>query len=182
MTHHGPSSTSNSNPIAPAIVKRARPGPLSNQAQLFRLFSEGRSIECRYRRERSVKYLMLIYANPAKWMHPVFMHRPEPLTQEELDGMMADFEAFMREVNESGELIEAMALAAPSTSKTVRIRDGSLAVTDGPFAEAKEQVAGYFVFECDNPERAIEIAARFPDVKFAAVEVRPIMDLSGLEM
>jgi hypothetical protein len=54
--------------------------------------------------------------------------------------------------------------------------------TDGPYLEAKEQLAGYFVIDCEGPERAAEIAARFPDARFAAVEVRPIMDMSGQEM
>ena len=62
------------------------------------------------------------------------------------------------------------------------MRDGLPAVTDGPYVEAKEQLAGYFVVDCDSPERATEIAARFPDALFAAVEVRPIMDTSGQEM
>jgi hypothetical protein len=56
------------------------------------------------------------------------------------------------------------------------------AVTDGPFAEAKEQLAGYLVVECESPERAVEIAARWPDARYAAMEVRPIMHTSGEEM
>jgi hypothetical protein len=67
-------------------------------------------------------------------------------------------------------------------ARTVRVRDGVPATTDGPFGEAGEQLAGYFVADCESLERATEIAARFPDARFAAVEVRPIMDLSGQEM
>jgi hypothetical protein len=54
--------------------------------------------------------------------------------------------------------------------------------TDGPYVESKEQLAGYFVLDCESPERAASIAARFPDARFAAVEVRPIMDMAGQEM
>jgi hypothetical protein len=55
-------------------------------------------------------------------------------------------------------------------------------VTDGPFSEAKEQFVGYFLVDCETPERAVEIASRFPDARFAPVEVRPVMDFSGQEM
>jgi hypothetical protein len=74
------------------------------------------------------------------------------------------------------------ALADPALTKHVRGREGVPVITDGPYLEAKEQLAGYFVVDCESPERAAEIAARFPDARFAAVEVRPIMDMSGQEM
>ena len=64
----------------------------------------------------------------------------------------------------------------------MRVRDGVVATTDGPFAEAKEQLAGYLTVECDSPERAVEIAARWPDAKYFAMEVRQLMDASGSEM
>ena len=73
-------------------------------------------------------------------------------------------------------------LADPSNTKTVRVRGGVLATTDGPFAETKEQLAGYFVIDSVSLERAIEIAARDPNARFGAVEVRPIMDEAGTEM
>lgn len=129
-----------------------------------------------------MKYVVLIYSNPASWTHPMFLHQRESLSQEEQDTRMNEFAALLDEIGRSGELVGHAALADPINTKTVRMREGSLAVTDGPFLEAKEHLAGYFVVDCDSVERATEIAARFPDAHDAAVEVRPIMDLSGLEM
>jgi len=64
---------------------------------------------------------------------------------------------------------------------SVRLRDGVLTATDGPFADAKEHMAGFFIVDCESRERAIEIASRFPDARNGGVEVRPVMDLSGME-
>jgi hypothetical protein len=94
----------------------------------------------------------------------------------------AQFEALLTEITESGELIGSHALAAPDATTTVQVRNGLPVTTDGPFVEAKEHLAGYFVVECERPERAIAIATRFPDARSAAVEVRPIMDVAGMEM
>jgi hypothetical protein len=129
-----------------------------------------------------MKYLLLIYANPTSWIHPVFMYPPENLSKSELDGLKKEDDALLKEIRESGELIGGRPLAEPAISKTVRIRDGVLQVTDGPFAESKEQLAGYVVVECESIERAVEIASRYPDVRWGALEVRPILDLTGLEM
>jgi hypothetical protein len=65
---------------------------------------------------------------------------------------------------------------------TVRVRGGLPATTDGPYVESKEQLAGYFVVDCDSRERATDIAARFPNALFGAVEVRPVMDMSRREL
>jgi hypothetical protein len=64
----------------------------------------------------------------------------------------------------------------------VRVRDGVPAVTDGPYVEAKEFLAGYYVVECETAERAGELAAQIPDARYTAIEVRPVMDAGGLEM
>jgi len=131
-----------------------------------------------------VKYMLQIYSAPDGWGHPIFLRAPEAATMsgDEREAMIGQLDALLTEITESGELVGAEALADPVTARTVRVRDGVPATTDGPFSEAKEQLAGYFVVDCESPERATEIAARFPDARFAAVEVRPIMDLSGQEM
>lgn len=131
-----------------------------------------------------MKYLLLIYSNPESWEHPMFLRTPEflAMSQDERDEMIRQAEALHKEITESGELVVGAALADPVNAKTMRVRDGVPATTDGPYLEAKEQLAGYFVVDCDSPERATEIAARFPDARFAAVEVRPIMGMSGQEM
>lgn len=118
-----------------------------------------------------MKYMLMIYNNPAGW-------EAEGL----LDEVMADVDALMAELTESGEMIGGQALADPVNSRTVRVRDGIPAVTDGPYLEAKEYLAGYCLLECETEERALEIAARWPDARLNAVELRPIMDDSGMEM
>jgi hypothetical protein len=119
-----------------------------------------------------VKCMLLIYQNQA--------------TREALaadpDGLMGEVDALVAELTESGELVGGEALADASQARTVRVRGGMPAVTDGPFLEAKEHLAGYCLVECETPERAVEIAARWPDARLCAMEVRPIMDPSGMEM
>ncbi|MEV1178676.1 YciI family protein [Nonomuraea sp. NPDC049784] len=131
-----------------------------------------------------MKYLLLIYSNPANWEHPLFLRDPRFLAMpaEERDELARRAEALRREITESGELVAAAALADPVNTRTVRVRGGVPATTDGPYLEAKEQLAGYLVVDCESPERAAEIAACVPDARFAAVEVHPIMDTSGEEM
>jgi hypothetical protein len=120
-----------------------------------------------------MKYMLLIYDNPDT-RDVFFGDQGAELT--------AEVDAIIRELTESGELVGGEALADPSNSRTVRVREGVPAVTDGPFAEAKEQMGGYLIVECEHPERAVEIAARWPNARFCAMEVRPIMDTSGSEM
>jgi hypothetical protein len=120
-----------------------------------------------------MKYMLLIYDNPDT--RDVFFG-------DQGAELMAEVDAIIRELTESGELVGGEALADPSNSRTVRVREGVPAVTDGPFAEAKEQMGGYLIVECERPERAVEIAARWPNARFCAMEVRPIMDTSGSEM
>jgi len=120
-----------------------------------------------------MKYMLLIYNNAAVL---------EALPAAERDAFMGEVDPIMKELIESGELVGGEALAHPSNTKTVRVRDGVAATTDGPFAEAKEQLAGYLIVDCETPERAISIAERWPDAKYWAMEVRPIMDTAGTEM
>lgn len=131
-----------------------------------------------------MKYLLLIYSNPRNWEHPLFLRTTEFLAMqvEERDELARQAEALHREITESGELVVGAALADPMNTRTVRVRDGVPATTDGPYLEIKEHLAGYLVVDCENPERACEIAACIPDARFAAVEVRPVMDTSGQEM
>lgn len=119
-----------------------------------------------------MKYMLLIYSNPASW---------EAMSAD-LDGVMQEVDELIRELTESGEFVGGQALADPVHSRTVRVRESVPAVTDGPYLEAKEHLAGYCVIECDGLERALEIAARWPDARYNAVEVRPVMDEAGTEM
>jgi hypothetical protein len=120
-----------------------------------------------------VKYILLIYQNPATL---------ETFSEEERDRVMVEAGEIMEELTQSGEWVGGEALADPSNTKTVRVRGGVPAVTDGPFVEAKEQLVGYCIVACETPERATEIAARWPDARYWAMEVRPMMEPGGEEM
>ncbi|TMR09879.1 YciI family protein [Nonomuraea turkmeniaca] len=126
----------------------------------------------------------MIYTSAQTWGHPAFLRTPEALSMSEEDraGLTAQAEALIEEIVESGELVGGETLADPVTSKTIRVRGGVPVTADGPCVEAKEHLAGYFVVDCTSTERALEIAARFPDALFSAVEVRPVMSSSGEEM
>jgi len=134
--------------------------------------------------EKHVKYLILIYSNPETWGHPSFLRTKEgqALPADEREALTAQLEQLLAELRASGELVQGAALADPLNSRTVRVRDQATVATDGPFVETKEQMAGLFLVDCATPERAEEIAARFPEARFSAVEVRPVMGSSGEEM
>jgi len=120
-----------------------------------------------------VKYVLLIYSNPESWAS---------LSAEQREGLGRAHEDLTRELTEQGLLVSAAGLADPITSRTVSVRDDTTTTTDGPYAEAKEHLAGFYLVECDDIDQAIAYAARMPDAKYVAVEVRPVMDTSGLEM
>ncbi|MEV4754534.1 YciI family protein [Micromonospora sp. NPDC049559] len=129
-----------------------------------------------------MKYMLAIYSNPLNWAHPTFRHQAG-VSDTERAMMQEQFDRLLEEITDSGELVSGTPLAPPGLTRTVRVGDQGVETTDGPFAEMKEQLAGYFIVDCESIERAAALAARFPDARFAAVEVRPIMDLSaGAEM
>ena len=104
-----------------------------------------------------MKYLLLIYSNsPERWEHPMFLHSPEfrAMPDDERAALVERTEALRREIVESGEFVVGTALADPVHTRTARAHDGVPAITDGPYLEAKEQLAGYCVVDCDSPERA----------------------------
>lgn len=120
-----------------------------------------------------MKYLLMIYMNSAIW---------DSLSEEERTAVFGAHDEFQGPIKDTGELLGFAALADPSNSTTVRVRGGVPAVTDGPFVEAKEYLAGYYVIDCESVERAHELAAQIPDARYTAVEVRPVMEESGVEM
>ncbi|MCW3066321.1 MAG: YCII-related protein [Solirubrobacterales bacterium] len=120
-----------------------------------------------------MKYMLLIYDNAQS---------REAFFGPDGEALMAEVNAVMKELTESGELVGGEALADPSNTRTVRVLDGVPAVTDGPFVEAKEHLGGYLMVECETPERAADIAVRWPSARFTPLEVRPIMDQSGPEL
>jgi hypothetical protein len=123
-----------------------------------------------------VKYLLLIHSNPVTWGHPSFLHTEEgrKLPKSAREALSAQLEKLITELRERGELVVAEPLAAPHQTKVIRVREGVRATTDGPYSEAKEQLAGVFIVDVESPERAEEIAARIPEAQFVAVELRPV--------
>jgi hypothetical protein len=121
-----------------------------------------------------VKYVILIWSNPASrelW---------EGFSDAERAEGFGAYAALDEELAASGELIVSEALADPSATTRVTVREGRTITTDGPFAEAKELLAGFYLVECDSHQRAVEIAARVPGMaELGLVEVRPVQDLGG---
>jgi hypothetical protein len=105
----------------------------------------------------------------------------EGLPQDEKDELFGTVDRLMAELTESGELVGGEALAWADSAKTVRVRDGVVTTTDGPFAESKEQFAGYLAVDVESEERAVEIASQWPDARWFAMEVRAFMDPGGGE-
>ena len=120
-----------------------------------------------------VKYMLMIYSSPESWAG---------LSAEQRDGLARAHSELAHELSEQGLLVSAAGLADPITSRTVSVRDDATTTTDGPYAEAKEHLAGFYVVECEDIDQAIGYAARMPDAEYVAVEVRPVMESSGLEM
>jgi hypothetical protein len=126
------------------------------------------------RKERPVKYIAMIHNNPEAWA---------ALPQGERDAFEQNAAAFLKALTESGELLgDAVVLAHPSTAKTARVRNGVPTVTDGPFAESKEVLAGYYLLDCESIDRATEIAALDPSATYFAIEVRPLMHYGGVDL
>jgi hypothetical protein len=120
-----------------------------------------------------MKFLLIMHQNPAVW---------NALTDDERNEVGNGHGAFIDTITKSGEMITTQALADPSQSAVVRVRDGRSIVTDGPYLEAKEHLGGFYLIDCENKERALELAAMIPDAKVdgLAVEVRQVMFSAGL--
>jgi hypothetical protein len=115
-----------------------------------------------------MQYLLLIYTAE---LPPDAQPDPEVIgTELEL------YNAFTRETRERGQFIAGEALDSTSTATSVRIRDGRTVVTDGPFAETKEALGGFYLLECKDLDEAIEMAAKIPAARRGTIEVRPVWD------
>lgn len=124
-----------------------------------------------------MKFMLLIWSNPANW------DALSPADQAALGGAaVAEHAAIDADLLATGELVVSAALADPVTTRTVQVRGGVVSSTDGPYAEAKEFLVGYYMVECESLDRATEIAALIPDARWDRVEIRPAMETAGLEM
>ncbi|WP_424080206.1 YciI family protein [Mycobacterium sp.] len=120
--------------------------------------------------------MILIQSNPQ------FLERWEALSKEQREGFGRDHLALSAELADSGELVASEGLADPALAKRVTVARDQTMVTDGPFVEAKEHLAGFLLVDCDSEDRVLAIAARVPDAVWGLVEVRPVLDLSGSDM
>jgi hypothetical protein len=114
-----------------------------------------------------MQYLLLIYEDEKRWANP---------SKAEFDAEMAGYHTFGKDFSSS--IKGGNALQPTGTAKTVRVRDGKAMVTDGPFAETKEQLGGYYLVEAENQEQALGMAGKIPGARAGCVEVRPIMVFS----
>ncbi|MBE2318142.1 YciI family protein [Solirubrobacter sp. CPCC 204708] len=102
-------------------------------------------------------------------------------TQEQIAASFEAHGAFAGAAGEAGVLLGGEGLEPTAAATTVRVRDGERMLTDGPYAETKEQLGGYYLLECKDLDEALTWAAQIPEAKFGAVEVRPVMDYDGYE-
>jgi hypothetical protein len=116
-----------------------------------------------------MQYLLLIYGNEGYW---------GKLSDAERGKVSQEYGEFTRSIAGSGHLKGGNELDAISTATTVRMRDGKRLVTDGPFAETKEQLGGYYLVEAKDLDEAIGLAARIPSGRWGSIEVRPIREHS----
>jgi len=112
-----------------------------------------------------MKYLCLIYDNQSA---------AAGMTREQGEALMGEYFAFTEAIKKSGHYVGGNALKPVSTATTVRLRQGKLSTTDGPFAETKEQLGGYYLIEAKDLNDAIQVAGKIPAAKTGSVEVRPI--------
>ncbi len=117
-----------------------------------------------------MKYLCTIYGDETGW---------NDVTQEQMSEVMKAYFAFSEEAEKAGVLLGGEGLERTSAATTVRIRDGERVLSDGPFAETKEQLGGFYLLDCANLDEAIDWAAKIPGAATGSVEVRPVMNYEG---
>jgi hypothetical protein len=117
-----------------------------------------------------VKYMLLIYSEPKAW---------ESLSEAERGAMMGEYYAFTKAIVDSKEHVAGEPLQGVETATTVRVRSGEVLATDGPFAETKEVLGGYYIVDVPDFDRAAELASQLPGARrgLDSIEVRPIMEL-----
>jgi hypothetical protein len=114
-----------------------------------------------------MKYMLAIYADETEW---------NEIGDEGRQAMYQEYAAVSEELARRGMMIDGAELRPTTAATTVRVRDGRALVTDGPFAETKEQLGGYFVVECESLDEAIEAAGKLPTARHGSIEVRPLVE------
>jgi hypothetical protein len=116
-----------------------------------------------------MKYLCLIYDEENKW---------STMSKTESDAFMQEYFQFTEGIRKSGNYVAGEALQPVSTATTVRVRNGKMSSTDGPFAETKEQLGGFYLIDAKDLNEAMQIASRIPSARLGSIEVRPVVDFS----
>ena len=116
-----------------------------------------------------MRYLCLIYEDEKAWMNA---------SQAEMEKGMAEYNAFTEGIKRNGNYIGGEALQPTSTATSVRVRNGKVSTTDGPYVETKEQLGGYYLISAKDLDEAVKVAARIPSARNGTVEVRPIQEFS----
>ena len=114
-----------------------------------------------------MRYVLAIYENEKLW---------ESMPEKEAQAVMGEYFGFTEGIKKSGNYVAGEALQPIATATTVRIRDGKRLTTDGPFAETKEQLGGFYLITARDLNDAIRVASRIPSARFGSVEVRPIKE------
>ncbi len=115
-----------------------------------------------------MKYMLLVYLDE------------QAMTDEEREHCYVESAQLAHDLNSSGQYLDASPLHPVATATSVRVREGKKVVTDGPFAETREQLGGYYVINAKDLDEAISIAEKIPPARFGTVEIRPVMEIGGL--
>jgi hypothetical protein len=115
-----------------------------------------------------MKYMLLIYTHE------------QAMTQDEREHCYVESTQLANDLHAKGQFLGASPLHPVSTATSVRIRDGKRLITDGPFAETREQLGGFYLIDAKNLDEAIDIAARIPPAKVGTVEIRPVLEIPNL--
>jgi hypothetical protein len=117
---------------------------------------------------RNMKYMLLVYLDE------------QAMSEAEREHCYVESAQLAQELNSSRQYLDASPLHPVATATSVRVRDGKRLVIDGPFAETREQLGGYYLIEANDLDEAISIAERIPPARFGTVEIRPVMEIGGL--
>jgi hypothetical protein len=120
-----------------------------------------------------MKYLLTIYGDESGFAEA---------TPEDIQQVMSAYEAFGRAATEARVMVGGEGLKPSSTATTVKVRDGDTVTSDGPFAETREQLGGYYLLDCRDLDEAIGWAARIPGARTGTIEVRPVMDYEAVDI
>ena len=115
-----------------------------------------------------MKYMLLVYLDE------------QVMSDEEREHCYVESAQLTQELNAKGQYLSASPLHPVATATSVRVRDGKRVVTDGPFAETREQLGGFYIVEARDLKEALDIAERIPPARFGTIEVRPVMEIPGL--